>query len=148
MKYIFFLLTPIFLFAPAHSESLTPLSPSDHIGTYSNVTYGNQEGYSGYMVGVEITVLKASNCGGCDPTPYVILQCAQGTPGVPATFPANISGNIITFQIPELGTSECTNEKTYFTGTFSDNMLIGRFGSYGTIKLKRSRSFWDRETTK
>jgi hypothetical protein len=128
----------------ASAESLTPIAKGEPLGTYSNITYGRSEGYDGFMGGVEITVTKGAKCSNCKVEHFVILQCAQGVPGAPSVFPADLVGNKITFNISANGLSECTSEDSQFSGAFNNGFLVGRFGNAGALKLKRQLSVWDR----
>lgn len=128
------------------AETLTPISRNEPLGTYSDMRYGKAEGYDGFMAGVEITVTKGTRCGGgsCKMEHFVILQCAQGTPGMPAVFPATVKNYNISFNIEANGQSECTTENTVFTGQFKPDGLVGRFGDAAPLTLKKKELFWDK----
>lgn len=132
----------------ANAEALLSLGKNEPIGTYGNMAYDSAEGYEGYVSGIEITLTKGATCSGCRIEHFVILQCAQGLPGAPSVYPAVLAKNKLTFNIKANGLSECTSEDTSFTGTFDRDVLIGKFGNAGAMKLKKQSSIWDQLTSK
>lgn len=88
------------------AESLVPIIRGEPLGTYSTMSYGRAEGYDGFMGGVEITVTKGVRCSSCKIEHFVILQCAQGFPGVPSVFPASVQNGKLTFSVKANGQSE------------------------------------------
>jgi hypothetical protein len=99
-------------------------------GTYSSLRYGTED-----VTGVEVTVVFGGNAH------YVIVQCAEGAPGVPEVAVAQLHGRELSFQLSAKTLSECPT--TEFRGTISSKGLTGTFkGTDWPRFLKRGRSYW------
>jgi hypothetical protein len=99
-------------------------------GTFSSLHFGTED-----LTGVEISVVFGGN------EHYVIVQCAEGTPGVPEVAVAHLHGTDISFQLSLATRSGCP--ATEFRGTISNKGLTGTFSrSDWPGFLKRGRSYW------
>ena len=101
-------------------------------GTYSSLEYVAE---AGDIVGVEITVIYS------DSGYFTLVQCAEGSPGVPLLVPATVKGSTISFSLPSQVESDCP--ATQFQGTISKRGLTGAFKDTDWPGfLKRRRSYW------
>jgi len=99
-------------------------------GTFSSLRFGTED-----VTGVEISVVV----GGKDH--YVIVQCAEGVPGIPEVAIAHLEGTALSFQLAAKTNSGCPI--TEFRGTISTKGLTGTFkGSDWPGFLRRGKSYW------
>ena len=99
-------------------------------GTYSSLRFGTED-----LTGMEVSVLYGGHAY------YVLVQCAEGEPGVPALVPARVDGLALSFQLSESSRSGCPT--TPFRGTIGSKGLSGRFGGMAWPGfLKRGPSYW------
>lgn len=98
-------------------------------GTYSSLRMGTED-----LSGAEVTVVYGGN------GYYAIVQCAEGSPGIPLVVPAKVIGEVLTFTVTE-ASSGCP--PAMFSGTISHKGLSGAFeGSSWPGLLKRGKSYW------
>jgi hypothetical protein len=101
-------------------------------GTFSSLAY-NEE--SGDLGGSEISIVVGG--GGH----YAIVQCSEGSPGIPVVVKVQVQGQRVSFTLPKGSGSGCI-EATY-TGTVSAAGLTGQFSGAGEPKLlKRKPGYW------
>lgn len=99
-------------------------------GTFSSLHFGTED-----LVGVEISVVVGGN------GHYVIVQCAEGAPGIPEVAVAHLQGTELSFQLSADSRSGCPAAQ--FRGIISSTGLTGTFeGSSWPGFLKRGRSYW------
>lgn len=98
-------------------------------GTYSSFRFGTED-----LTGAEITIVVGGD------GYYAIVQCAEGTPGVPQVVRAQVEGLTVTFGLDD-AKSGCP--VSVFSGTIDMQGLIGAFeGSAWPGLLKRGKSYW------
>jgi hypothetical protein len=97
-------------------------------GIYSDMEYVEE---TGDLVGTEIFLLLSGE------GHFVLVQVAEGSPGVPLLLPARVDGQSLTFELPECGK---------FTGQISAGKLVGSFANCSNwhVRLNRKRSYWQR----
>ena len=99
-------------------------------GTFSSLRFGTED-----VTGIEISLVF----GGDDH--YVVVQCAEGAPGVPEVVVAHLHGTTLSFQLSSDTRSGCP--ATEFSGTINSNGLTGTFNhSDWPGFLTRGRSYW------
>lgn len=99
-------------------------------GTFSSLRFGTED-----LTGMEISVVFGGD------EHYVIVQCAEGTPGVPEVVVARLLGKALSFQLSANTLSGCPTTK--FSGTINSNGLTGSFDhSDWPGFLKRGKSYW------
>ena len=100
----------LFLISPVLAENFKP-------GIYSSLEYHEE---SGDLVGVEIYVIPAGA------GYWVVFQESQGEPAAPVLAPAEVGGDVITFDLPDTGSGYAGR----FTGKFlEDGQLVGGFNN-------------------
>ncbi len=109
----------------------TALSAEPNVtGTFSSLHFGTED-----VTGMEISLVFGGD------EHYVVVQCAEGTPGVPEVAVARLHGTTLSFQLSSDTRSGCP--ATEFSGTINNNGLTGTFShSDWPGLLKRGRSYW------
>jgi len=124
--FLSFLLGPLTLAA-------TPTPVVRVTGTFSSLTFNAE---SGDLGGTEITIVVGG--GGH----YAIVQCSEGSPGIPLVVKVQVQGQKVSFIIPKGGSSSGCGESAY-TGTVTAAGLQGQFTGSGEQELlKRKPSYW------
>lgn len=99
-------------------------------GTFSSLRLGTED-----LTGMEVSVVIG------DDDHYFIVQCAEGTPGVPEVTVAHLQGTALSFQLSRNTCSGCP--ATEFRGSINDDGLTGAFNqSNWPGFLKRGPSYW------
>jgi hypothetical protein len=115
------------------SETVRAQNAPRITGTYSNM-YFNQEG--GDLLGDEVRIVAAS--GGYQGA----LQFAEGEPGDLIVVPVTVTGNRISFAIPD-----SSAYPGRFDGAIENGHLKGEFrfknGGSEKVELPRGKSYWD-----
>jgi len=99
-------------------------------GIYSNMHFATED-----VIGLEVFIVFGRN------QYQAVVQCSEGSPGIPEVVPVTVSGSSISFKI----TSEKSGcPATNFSGQLTKSGLLGKFE--GTAEypglLKRGRSYW------
>jgi len=101
-------------------------------GTFSSLVYNDE---SGDLGGTEISIVYGGS------SHYAIVQCSEGSPGVPFVAKVQVQGIMVSFTLPKGSGSGCP-EATY-NGTISSEGLRGQFAGFGEPELlKRKSSYW------
>jgi hypothetical protein len=99
-------------------------------GIYSNMHFATED-----VIGVEVFIVFSRN------QYQAVVQCSEGSPGVPEVVPVTVSNSSISFKITS-AQSGCP--VVNFTGRLTKSGLSGSFE--GTTNypglLKRGRSYW------
>jgi len=103
-------------------------------GTYTNMYY-NKEG--GDVLGEELKIVDTT--GGHY---QGALQFAQGEPGSLIVVDISVSGNRISFAVPDVDSNGGS-----FSGTLAKDSILGEFhfkqGVVEKVVLKKGKSYWD-----
>lgn len=120
------------LLVAATASAATLETAAKVTGTFSSLAF-NEE--SGDLGGTEISIVLGG--GGH----YAIVQCSEGSPGIPVVVKVQVQGQRVAFSLPKGSGSGCI-EATY-TGTVGAAGLTGQFSGAGEPRLlKRSPSYW------
>jgi len=120
------------LFPATASLAATPVPAARITGTFSSLAHSDT---SGDLSGTEITIVF----GGSDH--YAIVQCSEGSPGIPLVVKVQVQGQKVSFTIPKGSSSGCP--ESGYTGTVSASGLSGQFTGFGEQELlKRKPSYW------
>ena len=107
-KLIFAAILSFILNAPALAENFRP-------GIYSSLEYHEE---SGDLAGVEIYIIPAGA------GYWALFQESQGEPAAPVLAPAEVNGDVLTFELPDTGYGYAG----CFVGKFQeDGRLVGKF---------------------
>jgi len=120
------------LFLASASLAASPAPAARITGTFSSLAYSDE---SGDLGGTEITIVFGGSAH------YAIVQCSEGSPGIPLVVKVQVQGQNVSFTIPKDSSSGCP-EATY-AGTVSAAGLQGQFAGFGKRELlKRKPSYW------
>lgn len=122
----------LFLISPALAENFKP-------GTYSSFEYHEE---SGDLLGVEIYIIPAGA------GYWALFQESQGEPAAPVLVPADVGGDVITFNLPDTGSGYAGR----FAGKFlEDGQLVGKFDNSAIapdgselFRLRYGPGYWQR----
>lgn len=119
------ILVPLLVFPQASTKKKQQLT-----GIYTDMRY-NEEG--GDVLGMELYLVYGGR------GYFATVQCAGGAPSRPVIVPVQISGNRVTFRLPE-SLPECGIS---FTGVITAKGLKGRFEGEETDRwLPRRNGYW------
>jgi hypothetical protein len=120
------------LLATATASAATLEAAMKVTGTFSSLAYNNE---SGDLGGTEISIVVGG--GGH----YAIVQCSEGSPGIPVVVKVQVQGQRVAFTVPNGSGSGCP--EAAYSGTVGAEGLTGRFNGFGDPKLlKRKTSYW------
>lgn len=101
-------------------------------GTFSSLAYNDE---SGDLGGMEISIVYGGG------NHYAVVQCSEGSPGIPFVAEIQVQGSRIRFTLPKDSASGCP-EATY-NGIVSSEGLRGQFAGLGEPELlRRKSSYW------
>ena len=111
------------------------IDPPRVTGVFSDMAYHEE---SGDIVGMELFVVNSVK------GYHAVVQWSDGTPGVPAVVPVELSGARIAFELPATFPA-----RGRFSGVLSKEGIVGKFdsdiiGADGTreMTLRRKPSYW------
>lgn len=110
--------------------SVVAAEPVKVPGIYSNMHFATED-----VIGVEVFIVFGHN------QYQAVVQCSEGSPGIPEVVPVTVSGSIVSFKI----TSEKSGcPATIFSGQLTKSGLSGKFEGTADYPglLKRGRSYW------